>query len=189
MGEDRVSASDWHLARGGKTYGPISESKLFRLAEQGKLQPDDMLWKRGFETWRAASSIPGLLSPPVIPGKQDVPPRPRRSHVWQIGLGAGVAAGAVAAGLYWILVSWVQVPDPDQKALLESLTRLSTASAQGVNFRSFSELLLDATTKYKIAQPRLEPSTSTLVSKAGRERGNANLGRDYTEEFNVPTFL
>jgi TM2 domain-containing membrane protein YozV/cold shock CspA family protein len=34
------------------------------------LQPDDLLWKRGFDDWKAASSIPGLLNPPGSPGEK-----------------------------------------------------------------------------------------------------------------------
>ena len=49
LSEHSVSESEWHLARGGKEYGPITDRELFRLAEQGTLQPDDLLWKRGFE--------------------------------------------------------------------------------------------------------------------------------------------
>jgi hypothetical protein len=74
MGENQASGPEWYLSRGDKRYGPITKSDLFRLAEEGKLRPDDMLWKLGFETWRAASSIPGLLGPPsneTIPAAQE----------------------------------------------------------------------------------------------------------------------
>ena len=70
MGEDSVSQSEWHLARGGKQHGPITGRQLLLLAEQGKLQPDDLLWKRGFDDWKAASSIPGLLNPPASCGEK-----------------------------------------------------------------------------------------------------------------------
>jgi hypothetical protein len=64
MAEAGASTPHWHLLRDGKQYGPLSDSELLRLAELGKLQPDDLVWKPGFDAWRPARSVPGLLSPP-----------------------------------------------------------------------------------------------------------------------------
>ena len=55
------------MSRGGKKQGPISEADLLRFVAQGRIQPDDLLWRRGFENWKVANSFPGLLGPPSIP--------------------------------------------------------------------------------------------------------------------------
>jgi hypothetical protein len=64
MGEGSVSQPHWHLSRGGTQFGPLSFSELLRMAELGKLQADDLLWKPGYENWKPASAVPGLLTPP-----------------------------------------------------------------------------------------------------------------------------
>ena len=164
MDENEAPRPEWFLSRDGKQHGPISKRDLSRLAEQGKLRPDDLIWKAGFEGWRLVSSIPGLLSPPVPPSEQHAPSRTSQRRVWQIALGASVAAGAVAAIVYWLLVS--QVPSPEQKALLASLTRLSQSTAQGVSFADYSNYLIDANTEYKLAIQRLSKDDADKVEKA-----------------------
>ena len=72
MGEEG-SKPIWHLSRGGKQYGPISGQELLRLAEVGKLRPDDLLWKPGFAEWRTVRSIPGFLAPPPVPPQVNTP--------------------------------------------------------------------------------------------------------------------
>jgi hypothetical protein len=57
----------WHLARAGRAHGPISQRDLLRLAAEGKLGSDDLVWKPGFEDWRTAAAVPGLLTPPAAP--------------------------------------------------------------------------------------------------------------------------
>jgi hypothetical protein len=66
MGE-KASQPIWHLSRDGKQYGPISDEELRRLIELGKLSRDDLLWRPGFADWRAASTVPGIFTPPGPP--------------------------------------------------------------------------------------------------------------------------
>lgn len=106
MDQDDVSGPAWHLARGGKTYGPLSESDLFLWAGQGKLRPDDLLWKPGFDGWKVVSSLPGLLNPPLAPIEQDELPsnkpesQPRRGWVPLLVL----MIGFVVVGGVFILI-------------------------------------------------------------------------------------
>jgi hypothetical protein len=58
----------WHLCRDQKSTGPISELELYKLAELGHLRADDLLWRPGFTSWKEADEIPGLLTPPPLPG-------------------------------------------------------------------------------------------------------------------------
>jgi GYF domain 2 len=61
-------AQHWHLSREGQQYGPMSHQKLLEMVEHGQLQADDLLWRPGYDAWRPASDIPGLLKPPPIDG-------------------------------------------------------------------------------------------------------------------------
>jgi hypothetical protein len=57
----------WHLSRGNEKHGPISDRELLLLAELGQLRDDDLLWRPGFDGWRTANSLPGVLNPPPLP--------------------------------------------------------------------------------------------------------------------------
>jgi len=65
--DDTERNPQWHLLRGGKQYGPFSPRELLEMAKVGNLLADDLLWKPGYEAWKAASAIPGLLNPPAPP--------------------------------------------------------------------------------------------------------------------------
>ncbi|MFU8781007.1 MAG: DUF4339 domain-containing protein [Kiritimatiellia bacterium] len=63
---------DWYYAVGGQQFGPVEESELFRLAKEGRIKPDDLIWNQDMgDTWAAASSLTGLfaqsdrVTPPV----------------------------------------------------------------------------------------------------------------------------
>jgi len=70
---DTHAARLWHLSRGKQQRVLVTDQELRRLAQQGRLHPEDLLWRRGFDAWRTAFSIPGLLTPPPSP-ESDVPP-------------------------------------------------------------------------------------------------------------------
>lgn len=60
----------WHYSRQGKTFGPVEEEELFRLARQGQLAPDDLVWNPTLgQKWASASSVENLFPspPPVMP--------------------------------------------------------------------------------------------------------------------------
>ena len=59
-------AKAWHLWREKKTHGPITHRELLLLAELGQLRGEDLLWRTGFDGWRTANSLPGLLTPPPL---------------------------------------------------------------------------------------------------------------------------
>jgi hypothetical protein len=69
-------AKVWHVVIGGKQYGPLSNSDLKSLAESGKLQPQDHIWKEGLAEWIPASKVKGLFppAPPPPPPKALAPP-------------------------------------------------------------------------------------------------------------------
>jgi len=57
----------WHLRRGEKLYGRVSDRELRLLVELGHLKPDDLLWRSGFGGWKSAESVPGVLAPAQLP--------------------------------------------------------------------------------------------------------------------------
>ena len=58
------AAQMWHLSRGMQQRFVISDQELRLLAQRGRLRADDLVWKRGYDGWRTAFSVPGLLTPP-----------------------------------------------------------------------------------------------------------------------------
>src|SRR5262245_38845549 len=66
-------AQQWYLARGGQQTGPLSHQQLLEMVQQGRLHADDLLWTPGYDNWRPASSIPGLLKPPPLMKPPPIP--------------------------------------------------------------------------------------------------------------------
>ena len=63
----------WHYAKQGRQFGPVDEAELFRLAAQGQIAPDDLVWNPSLGgEWAEASSIPNLISE----GASSAPPPP-----------------------------------------------------------------------------------------------------------------
>ena len=65
--DNKERETQWHLSRGGKQYGPFSRHELLQMIERDNLLADDLLWTPGYDSWRRASAIPGLLKPPPLP--------------------------------------------------------------------------------------------------------------------------
>ena len=53
-------ATEWHYAKNGEQLGPVSSSQLRRMAENGELQPSDLIWREGLAAWIPASKLAGL---------------------------------------------------------------------------------------------------------------------------------
>lgn len=73
----------WYYARNDQQFGPVSAAELKRLAEDGKLSPDDLLWREGMDQWATAINLRGLFSDDasasgtqagVMPQPADAPP-------------------------------------------------------------------------------------------------------------------
>ena len=52
----------WFYAKDGRQLGPVSSADMRRLAEQGVLGPDDLIWREGLEDWVPASRIKNLFA-------------------------------------------------------------------------------------------------------------------------------
>ena len=92
---DEVPDPGWHISRTGKSYGPLSDKEFRLLTESGKLKPDDLVWRPGFQGWIPAKYALGQSSPPPISAKKETPRRPFGS--WKMGIGAAIVTAAIAA--------------------------------------------------------------------------------------------
>jgi hypothetical protein len=56
-----MSDEAWWYVVGGSRRGPLSAAGLKRLAEAGRLRPDDLVWRPGLPEWVAADKVRGLF--------------------------------------------------------------------------------------------------------------------------------
>jgi len=55
-------AEQWYYGRDGQHAGPVTSQRLKELADNGDLQPSDLVWKEGLSEWIPAKKINGLFS-------------------------------------------------------------------------------------------------------------------------------
>ena len=56
----------WFYIHNDARFGPVEESELFRLAREGQLASDDLVWNPTMDQqWMPASSVPGLFTLPT----------------------------------------------------------------------------------------------------------------------------
>jgi len=48
---------DWHYAVNQQQYGPVSEDEIRRLAQQGTIQPNTLVWRQGMANWTPYSQV------------------------------------------------------------------------------------------------------------------------------------
>jgi len=87
MGKSSKTSDKWYWSKrdSDERNGPVSGEKLKELAEEGELEPDDLVWTKGMNDWKEAGSIEDLedlfVSPPPLPEEssqesveEDAPP-------------------------------------------------------------------------------------------------------------------
>jgi hypothetical protein len=67
----------WYYASGGQQQGPVSDEQLQRMAQDGSLRREDLVWREGMADWQPAGDVAGLAFPSV-PSYQAPPPPPRQ---------------------------------------------------------------------------------------------------------------
>lgn len=112
-----MADTQWHIARGDKKHGPVTQESLQQIARNGKLRPTDLLWREGMGEWVLASSVPGLfpaVSPPALPpqpvayatpqsaGYVASPPAPTTAGQRML-IPVGRSGWAIAAGYFGLL--------------------------------------------------------------------------------------
>lgn len=67
-------SAEWYYSSKGEQCGPVSFSKLAKLAKSGRIVPSDYVWTAGMSDWALGATITGLFpTPPPIkssPGTQ-----------------------------------------------------------------------------------------------------------------------
>jgi hypothetical protein len=59
-------ADAWYFGWGNRRFGPFSEAQLMDLAERGRVQPSDIIWKEGIEKGLLAGNVKNLFRPPPV---------------------------------------------------------------------------------------------------------------------------
>jgi hypothetical protein len=60
--QETASENQWYWAKQGsdKRNGPVSQERLEELAEEGDLESEDLVWRKGFDDWKKAGSVEGV---------------------------------------------------------------------------------------------------------------------------------
>ena len=71
----------WYYSKHGNQFGPVDDGELHRLAREGGILPQDLVWNVTMgDQWMPASTIESLFprpaTPPLIPNKEEVTPVP-----------------------------------------------------------------------------------------------------------------
>ena len=63
---------EWYYAVGGQRVGPVSQADFDRLAHEGVIKPDTLVWRQGLPNWQAHGSVaPGAAAEGVPPQIDD----------------------------------------------------------------------------------------------------------------------
>jgi len=170
--------AEWHYSKGDERLGPISTDELKAMAADGRLSPEDLIWREGQKDWVPARSAKGLFpvgGPPPLP-KGDAaapPPLPARAHHSRSGWAGRIPKWAYAAGGAGGILFLVAI-----------LAIVFRGSGKGSENNRSSE----AKTRYgHTSSPRHEPRTSTPARSTedllvGIWHGRAEAGNGVTSE-------
>jgi hypothetical protein len=70
---------EWHYSKNGQQHGPVSETELRSMVQDGSVAPTDLAWYKGMDGWKPVGEIPEFKAqaqaPPSAPS---VTPPPRQ---------------------------------------------------------------------------------------------------------------
>jgi uncharacterized RDD family membrane protein YckC len=105
---------NWFYAENGQQKGPVSDSDLAALAENGTLKGDMLLWREGMPDWQPVTHVrPDLVAASGAPliGGVAVPEQNKDLFVQQMRegvIGEFSAPGSLRyVGFWWRLLSWI----------------------------------------------------------------------------------
>ncbi|HQE28034.1 MAG TPA: AIM24 family protein, partial [Phycisphaerae bacterium] len=52
---------EWYYAKGNQQLGPVTTQELQAMAADGRLSPEDLVWKEGLADWTPAGRVQGLF--------------------------------------------------------------------------------------------------------------------------------
>ncbi|MAS94501.1 MAG: hypothetical protein CMO55_14980 [Verrucomicrobiales bacterium] len=81
-----MSEEIWFYEFEGERKGPVTESRLQSLIEDGTIQASSLVWKEGFDDWMPAEDVDSLVFsrrplPPSLPAVVSQPPAVRAAFV------------------------------------------------------------------------------------------------------------
>jgi len=50
--------AEWYYTQGGQQQGPVSEQDIRGMFAQGRLQPQDLVWREGMANWLPMAQVP-----------------------------------------------------------------------------------------------------------------------------------
>ena len=101
----------WFYIRNGQRQGPVEDGELSRLAQEGQLAPDDLVWNSTMgQQWMPASSVPDLFALPTRAAPSVPGATPNRDLMRQAveSLGGRWALAVGVTLLYQVVISGVQ---------------------------------------------------------------------------------
>lgn len=73
-------ATQYFFSRGNEQFGPYTGTQLQALANAGKIQPTDAVWRAGvgrpIPAWRVKNLLPGVQAPPEAEGSEPATTEP-----------------------------------------------------------------------------------------------------------------
>ena len=76
----------WHYLKNRRACGPFGDEEIRRMALGGQIQPDDFVWREGWDGWRRASTAAELWVPVVSARAIPQPDPAARETAPQTGL-------------------------------------------------------------------------------------------------------
>jgi phage FluMu protein gp41 len=92
----------WYFVKEGSRFGPFSFYQIQQLSASGRLLPDDLIWRPGFEQWARAREISGLFNPYPTPAPSFQPVANYPAGGAPVKVTA--PAPSVGATLIWLIV-------------------------------------------------------------------------------------
>jgi hypothetical protein len=62
-----MAEANWFWAEGDQRNGPVAPAAIARLVADGKLGPDDLIWKEGMPDWIPVRKVPALMKYAKVP--------------------------------------------------------------------------------------------------------------------------
>jgi TM2 domain-containing membrane protein YozV len=59
-------SANWYYSKNNEREGPVTPAKLKKLASEGWLTPDDLVWKEGMPNWLPARKVRGLFESRLV---------------------------------------------------------------------------------------------------------------------------
>lgn len=90
----------WYFARGERQEGPVPFHDLQRMANQGEITLQTLVWKNGMTDWASANQVGGLVFPT---GSNSGPPASSSHAAHVTPRTSGLAIASLVLGLLWLI--------------------------------------------------------------------------------------